>query len=111
MITEKERLGKCTFLLILFVLLSSCATYNYREDSQKLGLLSVGMTKAEALKIMGHTPDRFSAKGDTEYLIYKQGFQEYYIRLIQGKVESYGKVGDFDTAKDPTLNLNIDKKE
>ena len=80
---------------------------NYRKN---LGQLSVGMTKAEALETMQHNPDRISAKGNTEYLIYSYRNEEYFIRLIDGKVEAYGMQGDFDSTKDPTFNLNIKQK-
>jgi len=26
---------------------------------------------------------------------------------VEGKVESFGSMGDFDSTKDPTLNINI----
>ena len=31
----------------------------------------------------------------------------YFVRLKNGVVESYGKVGDFDSTKTPELNINI----
>jgi len=89
--------------------------------SARLNKVSLGMTKTEVVGTIGQ-PDSVSAKGDTEYLIYhwaspKQLFVDennldhYYIRLINGKVESYGEKGDFDSTKIPehkeTLDLNL----
>jgi len=59
---------------------------------------------------MQHNPDRVAAKGNTEYLIYSYRNDEYFIRLIDGKVEAYGRQGDFDSTKDPTMNLIIKQK-
>ena len=33
----------------------------------------------------------------------------YYVRLINGKVESYGRTGDFDSTKTPTVRLESDQ--
>ena len=44
------------------------------------------------------------------YLNYRIGHDMLYIRIIDGCVESYGRLGDFDSTKVPetTLNLKID---
>jgi len=88
------------------------------SSSERLNYLSVGMTKAEVMQVMG-SPDSVSANGGAEYLAYTLrtetsltrntwGYQSrYFVRLINGRVDSYGQVGDFDSTKDPTLNLNI----
>jgi hypothetical protein len=34
----------------------------------------------------------------------------YFVRLKDGKVESYGKAGDFDSAKNPALDVTIKEK-
>ena len=39
-----------------------------------------------------------------------RGSQEFYVRLKEGKVDSYGRVGDFDSTKDPTINVNVNNK-
>jgi len=88
-----------------------------------LNRISVGMTKAEVIEQVGR-PDSVSAKDNAEYLVYywatpKQIFvdenslPEYYIKLIDGKVTSYGKKGDFDSTQVPetktTIDLNVNK--
>ncbi|MGB7390742.1 SHOCT domain-containing protein [Marinomonas sp.] len=76
------------------------------------------MTKEDAINIM-RDPVSISAKGDTEYLNYKLSETDddaflgwtspYYIRLINGKVESYGRTGDFDSTHKNTIQIKTDK--
>jgi len=79
--------------------------------SAKLNNISLGMTKTEVINAIG-SPDSVSAEGNVEYLTYhwaspKQIFANennlgrYYIRIYRGKVDSYGKKGDF--------NINMNK--
>jgi len=102
------------FVLLASLFLVGCMT----SSSERMNYLSVGMTKAEVINAMG-SPDSVSAQGGAEYLAYTLrtetsltrntwGYEgRYFVRLINGRVESYGRVGDFDSTKDPTLNLNI----
>ena len=67
--------------------------------------LSMGMSKSEVIKLMGK-PDSVSASSGVEYLTYTLrtetsftrntfGYQgQYYVRLVNGRVDSYGKVSD-----------------
>ena len=76
------------------------------------------MTKDEVIKVMGK-PVSISAKGGTEYLNYKlsetdndafRGWTSpYYVRVINGKVDSYGRTGDFDSTKNPTVKIETDE--
>lgn len=82
-------------------------------SAERMNQLSVGMTKAQVIDAIG-SPRSSSAQGGVEYLNYvfteQYGIarpQDYFVRLIDGKVESYGKKGDFNSTKDPTLNVNI----
>jgi hypothetical protein len=59
------------------------------------------MTKAEVIKIMGE-PASTSADGGVESLHYTLADSgdhrgKYYVRLVNGKVESYGEEADFRT--------------
>ena len=89
-----------------------------------LNAVSLEMTKAEVIKILG-SPTSVSAKENVEYLKYTCGQAivpspecndlkgraiEYFVRLVGGKVESYGKVGDFDSAKNPANDINLNVK-
>lgn len=103
-------------LFLLFLIASiiyGCAT------AGKMNYISVGMTKQEVLQVLG-SPASTSAQGNAEYLNYR--FSEtsnqagygitipYYVRIIDGKVESYGKTGDFDSTKTPTLRIERDDR-
>lgn len=88
---------------------------------------SLGMTKQEVIKAMGQ-PQSVSAISGVEYLNYKlctvegdfyndfrcKGWDDFYVRLKSGKVDSYGRRGDFDSTKTPeskrTIDLNINSK-
>jgi len=67
---------------------------------QKMNNLKIGMTKQEAIEAVG-SPNSTSASGNVQYLKYRinSGIfssDEYYVRLIDGKVEAYGQKGDFN---------------
>jgi outer membrane protein assembly factor BamE (lipoprotein component of BamABCDE complex) len=106
-----------TLLLLLALALSSCAT-----SPTKFKYLSVGMTKQEVMSLLGE-PYSVSAKEQTEYLNYVYnlgpisgmpapgGAEDYFVRLKQGRVDAYGKAGDFDSTKDPTTNVNVNVNE
>jgi len=108
------------FILTIFaVALSACAA------TPKMNRLSIGMTKAEVVAVMEREPDSTSARSGVEYLTYNlwRDFWDrrpgdysdrFFVRLISGKVESYGRIGDFDSTKVPetkqTIDLNIKNK-
>ena len=89
------------------LLLTGCVS-----RSDKISDVRIGMPKDEVLKVMG-PPKSTSAQDRAEYLIYflfeqvspigSGGYWRYYVRLVDGKVESFGRFGDFDTIKTPTL--------
>jgi len=61
--------------------------------------VNLGMTKTEVIEAIGN-PKSTSASEDIEYLRYKfmtDGLftAEYYVRLQQGKVDAFGRIGDF----------------
>ncbi len=80
--------------------------------------VSLGMTKQEVIAALGK-PETVAAKGNYEYLMYegeasysdgRLGGEFYFVRLVDGKVESYGKKGDFDSTKNDALDINIKTK-
>ena len=83
--------------------------------------LSVGMSKEEALQKLGK-PTRVAVQGSVEYLEYEayensgwdwQGKRNYrwmFVRIVNGKVESFGRKGDFDSTKNPATDININQK-
>jgi len=74
---------------LLVVLLYGCAPW---IDIQNVEL---GMTKPEVLQQMGN-PTNVSGNGNEEYLYYvpaNRFWENYYVHLVNGKVESYGQLG------------------
>lgn len=98
--------------LVTLIFLAGCAT------AQKLNNVSIGMTKQEVIAVMG-TPSSTSAKGEVVYLNYllteinglDQSQYYHFVLIKNGKVESYGKLGDFDSTKDnkTVIDLNVNK--
>lgn len=103
---------KKIIISLSFFFLISCA------NAHKLGLISLGMTKQEVIKSLGR-PNSISAQKSVEYLhynfydTYEHAFygitKEYYVRIIDGKVESFGKIGDFDSSKESVLNIKTEE--
>lgn len=89
-----------TLILAGVIFLAGCAT------APKLNRLTVGMTKQEVVSVMGR-PDSTSAVGDgVELLYYKlspQGgpvmnlvTEDYVVKMVSGKVVSYGKASEIE---------------
>jgi hypothetical protein len=98
-------------LLVGILALSGCA------ETPKLNRLSAGMTKQEVIAIMGQ-PDTTASPGPgTEYLRYSlstsgwEAFNDvaepYFVELANGKVIAYGHVGDFGSAQNPGVDVNV----
>lgn len=105
---------KKMFVSLLSLGFVGCAT------TSAINNVSLGMTKVEVIKTIG-TPNSISAKDNVEYLRYNfaplirepddfRHFYDYFVRLVNGKVESYGKVGDFDSTKNPAADINLNVK-
>jgi hypothetical protein len=81
------------------------------ESSAKLNTIRIGMTKEQVLSILG-TPDSTSALANAEYMTYylesDSGYgrdQPYMIRLVNGKVESFGRFAQlFDLYNRPVTS-------
>ncbi|WP_417765767.1 SHOCT domain-containing protein [Spongiibacter tropicus] len=103
---------KQIFISLLVLALFGCAT------AHKINNVQLGMTKQEVIAAIGK-PTSISAKDDTEYLNYR--FSEtddhafygittpYYVRLVNGKVDSYGRTGDFDSTQKSTVRVETDE--
>jgi SmpA / OmlA family len=96
-------------ITLLTAILTGCVSYpNY----SLLNKLSVGMNKQEAVRILGE-PSSSAAQGNSEYLRYTMAdyglgnFKRCFVRIQNGKVESFGEVGDFDSTKDPTIKVKV----
>ncbi|MEJ2656096.1 MAG: hypothetical protein P8012_02740 [Desulfobacterales bacterium] len=85
---------------IIVILLSIAFLFGCAESFQRMNNLKIGMTKQEVVKTIG-APYITSASGNVEYLKYRTygGIfysDEYYVRLLDGKVDAYGQKGDFN---------------
>jgi len=100
--------------IVVAAFLVGCAA-----SSGKINVVQIGMTKAEVISVMGD-PVSVSAKDATEYLNYAlaESFSDsynlrttpYYVRLINGKVDSYGRTGDFDSTQPTTIKIESEEK-
>lgn len=95
------------------LLLTGCVTV-----PQKMNRLAIGMNKADVVAVMG-TPDSTRATTKAEYLLYAVcGLPIFpcdiprFVRLIDGKVDAYGRMGDFGSTELPQIRaaLNIEEK-
>ena len=89
------KLYRIIIIFIAVFFLFGCA-----GSSKKMNLLKLGMTRQEVIDAIGE-PASTSAKRNTVYLNYhlsSGGFYSdaYYVRLQDGKVDAYGKAGDFN---------------
>jgi len=99
--------SKITLVVAIFVgiLVAGC------ESSAKLNNIHIGMAKEEVQSILG-TPDSTSAQANVEYMTYyldaESGYgrdQPYMIRLVNGKVESFGRFAQlFDLYNRPVTS-------
>jgi tetratricopeptide (TPR) repeat protein len=104
---------------LLTVMLVGCAS-----PSSKINAVHVGMTSADVIKVMGQ-PNSTSAQVGIEYMIYQlsdgtklgianghlwsdQRMNSYYVRIKNNVVDSYGRVGDFDSTNIPETKQTID---
>ena len=105
---------KKVLIVLLTVALFSCA------GAPKMNKLMLGMTKLQVIDVMGE-PDSTAAQAGTEYLKYNlwkdywdrspgNYSEPYFVRLVDDKVESYGRMGDFDSTKVPETKQTIDVK-
>jgi outer membrane protein assembly factor BamE (lipoprotein component of BamABCDE complex) len=94
------------FSLIVGLFLVGCST-----SASHLNTVSVGMTKPQIIAAMGQ-PQSTRGNGENEYFIYQlrermsrpdepwpvhEIIAQYFVRFKNGVVDSYGKLGDFDS--------------
>jgi hypothetical protein len=103
-----------TLILISIMILAGCAT------APKTNRLSLGITKQQVIAVMG-SPNSTAAHiagveilryrlSATNHDVFHRRTEEYFVRLVGGKVDSYGKMGDFDSEKDLTRKLNSENR-
>jgi hypothetical protein len=101
-------------VLIVF-LASGCSTI---PRTSSLNSITVGMSKSEVINALGQ-PISTAAHGGADVLRYhlrtpeqivRGGYDEYFVRLVGGRVESFGRMGDFDSTKNPTVEIRSDSR-
>jgi len=107
-------------LVIILTLIVGCSLVRSEREyypSLKMNDIKIGMTRQQVIEIMG-SPSSSSAINNIMYLNYSlhewnhpegQERSSYFVRIIDGKVESYGKSGDFDSTKPPTIRIEKDE--
>ena len=88
------------FFRTIGILLSAAFLFACAGSFQRMNNLKLGMTKQDVVQTIG-TPDITSASGHVEYLKYLKNAgvfytDEYYVRLLDGKVDAFGQKGDFN---------------
>jgi len=79
---------------LALMLLMGCA------GASKMNSVQLGMTRDQVVSVIG-SPSSTSEMGNTQYLKYQLCSDwiftdRYYVRLTDGKVDAYGRVGDFN---------------
>lgn len=100
-------------LLLLCLTLGGCASSEHMFSNYMaadMNKVSLGMTKQQVIQQIG-TPMGVSAQNGVEYLSYNLSdtmmdamawqTHRFYVRLVNGRVDSYGRVGDFDSTRTP----------
>jgi len=84
-------------LCLLILVVAACVSARRTER------LHVGMTKADAIAVMGK-PVSFGADKQSEVMYYRlvegdlgSDIRTYFVRLVDGKVESFGRVVESET--------------
>src|SRR5260221_1887235 len=105
----KTCLPATALALLMLTLAFGCVT------SKDLGKIQLGQTKAEVIAKLG-PPHTVAAQRSEEFLTYwldrenMGGEAEYYIKLVDGKVESFGHKGGFGTTVFPKERIELDIK-
>ena len=85
-------------IIVLFI--AAAFLFGCAGLSPKMNNLKIGMTKQEVIEAIG-VPDSTSASRNVEYLKYQIctgifSSDLYIVRLLDGKVDTYGQRGDFN---------------
>lgn len=104
---------KYFLILLSAVFISGCVVIPSKQVT--FNDIKVGMDREEAIRILGK-PSRVSAKGNVEHLFYNESAlyigvfgvgkirerdRKYEMRLIDGKVVSFGELGEHGEGSEP----------
>lgn len=125
-------------LLTIAVLMTGLIGCAAAPRASKMNEVSLGMSKAQVIAAIG-TPDTSSAIDGVEYLVYglheeltgservsctaisvlslgtgawqcRGAEDDYFVRIENGAVTAYGRVGDFDSTQVPEATINVNKE-
>jgi hypothetical protein len=87
-------ISRWVVFLVIAGLIWGCA-----GSANKLDSIQLGMTRDQVIQVMGK-PDHVSARENVVFLNYKLRSQsifadEYFVRITEGKVDLFGRRGDF----------------
>ena len=96
--------------IVAIILVAGCAT------ADRLNNIQLGMSEQEVVDVLG-APKSTSAQRNTEYMNYLffdesnpgGNWVPHFVRLVDGKVESFGATGDFDSTKTDTIRIETDE--
>jgi len=95
--------------------LAACSTTNSGFRKPDLSKVAIGMTKNEVISALGR-PDDIATDGASEYFEYGYDSpidgqigraETYFVRLMNERVDSYGRKGDFGTTANPAVDINV----
>jgi hypothetical protein len=84
---------------VIILSMLSIFVFGCAGSAKKINNLSIGMTKAAVIEVMGE-PDYTSGAKDVEILSYKLTSNSllsdtYFVRIKEGKVDRFGQQGSF----------------
>lgn len=104
-------------MLLVALTLSGCMTttshYGRRPDFSEV---EIGMTRAQVIAILGKPVKVAAARGGT-YLQYGWddpwdgnigAAENFFVRLVDGKVDAFGEKGDFDSTVQPQERIQVE---
>ena len=121
----------------IIILLTTVLSIGCSNTQTNINTISVGMTKAEVVNAMGQPDTSRATDGveylvysltdapsagkqtacgslalftlGATYLSpdCQSAENDFFVQLVQGRVRAYGKVGDFDSTKNPEATINI----
>ena len=105
-------------ILLWLLVVTGCGTVTHLSYRPDFSLVSLGMSQQEVIGAMGR-PETIAAQNGRVYLLYTYapwydhngvdgGKENYFVRLIDNKVESFGRKGDFDSTKPETIRIELD---
>jgi hypothetical protein len=93
-----------------FMIFKNGESFKIIPRGLRFSSLEIGLPEAAVIAMLGN-PYSVSATESTKYINYLLGRnQMHYVRIVDGFVESYGRVGDFDSTKVPEQTMNVNLK-